>query len=78
MKWYYTPRLGADLSKGYDTFQKHDDSKNDHLDSLLATIIAHEKELGKRIDANIVSWRGMITKVSIPLFKLPAYCLLKR
>ncbi|KAK3196154.1 decapping endonuclease targeting mRNA [Lecanicillium sp. MT-2017a] len=63
MKWYYTPRLGADLSKGFDTFEKQDDSKDEHLDSLLATIISHEKELGKRIDANIVSWRGMITKI---------------
>lgn len=67
MKYYYTPQLGADLSKGFDTFQKLDDSKAEHLDSLLRTIISHEKETGKRIDANLVTWRGMMTKVREPL-----------
>ncbi|ATY66761.1 Dhp1-interacting Din1 [Cordyceps militaris] len=38
LKWYYTPQLGADLSKGFDTFEKLDDSKDEHLDSLLRTI----------------------------------------
>lgn len=55
--------MGADLSKGFETFQKQDDSGNEHLDSLLKTIVAHEKETGKKIDANVVTWRGMITKV---------------
>ncbi|KAK7421770.1 decapping endonuclease targeting mRNA [Neonectria punicea] len=63
LKYYYTPQLGADLSKGFDTFQKQDDSGDDHLDSLLKTIIAHEKETGKKIDANLVTWRGMMTKI---------------
>lgn len=64
MKYYYTPMLGADLSKGFNSFQKLDDSGDEHLDSLLATIMAHEKETGKKIDANVVTWRGMMTKVS--------------
>lgn len=64
LKYYYTPRLGADLSKGFDTFEKLDDTGDDHLDSLLKTIIAHEQETGKKIDANVVTWRGMMTKVS--------------
>ncbi|TQV92144.1 hypothetical protein V2A60_004443 [Cordyceps javanica] len=63
MKWYYTPQLGADLSRGFDTFQKLDDSKDEHLDSLLTTIVSHEKETGKRIDAHFVTWRGMMTKI---------------
>lgn len=42
---------------------KHDDSGDKHLDSLLKAIAAHEKETGKKIDANIVTWRGMMTKV---------------
>lgn len=65
MKWYYTPRLGADLSKGFDSFQKHDDSRDEHLDSLLKTIVAHEQETGQKIDANVVTWRGMVTKVCV-------------
>ncbi|KAJ3556022.1 hypothetical protein NPX13_g10228 [Xylaria arbuscula] len=60
LQWYYPPRLGADLSKGFDKFDKHDDSVDEHLDSLLATIAAHEKDEGKKIDANIVTWRGQI------------------
>lgn len=63
MKYYYTPQLGTDLSKGFNTFQKQDDSGDEHLGSLLKTIVAHEKETGNRIDANVVTWRGMMTKV---------------
>ncbi|ODA84108.1 hypothetical protein RJ55_02626 [Drechmeria coniospora] len=64
MKWYYTPRMGTDLSKGFGAFQKHDDSKDEHLDSLLKAIMAHEQETGKKIDANLVTWRGMMSKVA--------------
>lgn len=63
MRWYYTPPLGADLSQGFENFVKHDDSVDEHLDSLLKTIMAHEKQTGKKIDAQIVTWRGCITKV---------------
>jgi RAT1-interacting protein len=56
--------LGADLSKGFDTFEKLDDSGDDHLDSLLKTIMAHEQKTGSRVEANIITWRGMMTKVS--------------
>lgn len=63
IKWYYPPTLGADLSRGFDTFQKLDDTADDHLDSLLKTIIAHEQKEGKRVEANIITWRGMMTKV---------------
>lgn len=63
LKYYYNPQMGADLSKGFDTFIKKNDSIDDHLDSLLKTIIAHEQETGSRIDANLVTWRGMITNV---------------
>ncbi|KAI0471083.1 RAI1-domain-containing protein [Xylariaceae sp. FL0804] len=63
MQWYYPPQLGADLSKGFESFDKHDDSADEHLDSLLATIMAHEREEGKKIDAQLVTWRGMLTKI---------------
>ncbi|KAL6849377.1 decapping endonuclease targeting mRNA [Amphichorda felina] len=62
IKYYYTPQLGADLSKGFESFEKQDDSKDEHLDSLLKTIMAYEEEQGKKIDANVVTWRGMMTK----------------
>ncbi|KAJ0299281.1 hypothetical protein COL516b_009159 [Colletotrichum fioriniae] len=41
---------------------KHDDSKPEHLGALLKTIKAHEEETGQKIDAQIVTWRGMMTK----------------
>lgn len=63
LKYYYTPQLGADLSKGFKSFEKQDDTKDEHLESLLKAIIAHEDEQGKKIDANVVTWRGMMTKV---------------
>ncbi|KAH0538741.1 hypothetical protein FGG08_004693 [Glutinoglossum americanum] len=44
LRYYYPPRIGADLSKGFDTFEKLDDTADDHLDSLLATVMALEKE----------------------------------
>lgn len=64
MRWYYTPALGVDLSQGFDTFVKHDDSVAEHLDSLLQTIMDHEQKTSQKIDAQIVTWRGCLTKVS--------------
>ncbi|KAI0167115.1 RAI1-domain-containing protein [Hypoxylon sp. FL1284] len=63
MQWYYPAALGADLSRGVEQFDKHDDSKDEHIDSLLKTIMAHEEAEGKKIDAHVVTWRGMITKI---------------
>ena len=64
IRYYWPPTLGADLSRGFDTFEKLNDAADDHLDSLLKTIIAHEQELGRPIEADLVTWRGMMTKVS--------------
>ncbi len=63
MKWYYPPALGTDLSNGFQQFDKHDDSVDEHLDSLLTTIADYEKGTGEPIDAHVVTWRGMLTKV---------------
>ncbi len=63
MKWYYPPAIGADLSNGFQQFDKHDDSVDEHLDSLLRTIADYEKGAGEPIDAHVVTWRGMLTKV---------------
>jgi len=68
IRYYYPPTLGADLSRGFDTFQKLDDATDDHLDSLLKTIIAHEQETGKRVEANLITWRGMMTKFMAAIF----------
>ncbi|KAK4167980.1 RAI1 like PD-XK nuclease-domain-containing protein [Cladorrhinum sp. PSN259] len=68
LKWYYPPQgpfldAGMDLSRGFETFDKHDDSVDEHLDSLLKTIAHFEQQTQEPIDANIVTWRGMMTKI---------------
>ncbi|KAJ5779012.1 hypothetical protein N7457_006732 [Penicillium paradoxum] len=63
MAYYYTPALPADLNKGYDTFQKLNDVPDEHLDALLDTLVAYEKETEKKCEVDIVTWRGMMTKI---------------
>jgi RAT1-interacting protein len=53
------------LSRGFDSFERLDDTADDHLDSLLKTIIAHEQELGAPIETDLITWRGMMTKVRL-------------
>ena len=62
LRYYYPPNIGADLSKGFETFQQLDDTVDDHLDSLLKTIIDFERRTGTRCAANVITWRGMMTK----------------
>lgn len=64
LSYYYPPSLPADLNLGFDTFQKLNDAGDEHLDALLDTITALEKDTQKRCEADIVTWRGMMTKVS--------------
>ncbi|TVY64266.1 Decapping nuclease RAI1 [Lachnellula suecica] len=68
IRYYYPPTLGADLSKGFDTFEKLDDTADDHLDSLLKTIMALEQKEGKRVEADVITWRGMMTKFLAAIF----------
>jgi RAT1-interacting protein len=63
LRYYYPPTLPADLNRGFDTFQQLDDTNDDHLDGLLDAIVAHEKEKGSKLDIDIITWRGMMTKV---------------
>ncbi|KAJ2902998.1 Dhp1-interacting protein Din1 [Zalerion maritima] len=69
MRWYYPAKLGTDLSKGFEKFDKHDDGGDEHLDSLLRSIALHEEKEGKRIDAEVVTWRGMMTKIMASPFE---------
>jgi RAT1-interacting protein len=63
LRYYYPPYLPADLNKGFDTFQQLDDTIDDHLDGLVDTIAALEKEKGAKVETDIITWRGMMTKV---------------
>jgi RAT1-interacting protein len=71
LRWYYPPRLGLDLSEGYETFVKQDDTVDEHLDTLLEAIAAHEQSTMQRIDAHVITWRGVLTKVWQSLAILP-------
>jgi RAT1-interacting protein len=63
IRYYYPPRIGADLSSGFDSFKKLDDSADDHLDSLLKTLMVKEQETRAKTDGDVITWRGMMTKV---------------
>ncbi|KAL8869619.1 MAG: hypothetical protein Q9174_004138 [Haloplaca sp. 1 TL-2023] len=60
----------ADLSRGFDTFQQLDDTADDHLDSLLKTIVDLERRTGERCQADVITWRGMLTKIMATPFDI--------
>ncbi|KAI9677619.1 MAG: decapping endonuclease targeting mRNA [Caeruleum heppii] len=62
LRYYYPPRLGADLCQGFDTFRKVDDTRDEHLDGLCQSIEELERRTGERVEVDIVTWRGMMTK----------------
>ncbi|KIW20581.1 hypothetical protein PV08_01156 [Exophiala spinifera] len=71
LRYYYPPTLPCDLSKGFDSFRQLDDTADDHLDGLLEAIIAYEKEKSAKTEIDIVTWRGMMTKILVvPYSKL--------
>ena len=52
----------APRSKGFESFRMRDDTADEHLDGLLETLIEAEKRQGGKIEADVVTWRGMMTK----------------
>jgi hypothetical protein len=76
LQYYYPPFIDTpsesgqakptiDLSRGFNTFKKHDDQIDEHLDSLLETLMSHEQKEGQRTKSDIITWRGIMTKVDI-------------
>jgi len=47
---------------GFQSFRQLDDTGDDHLDSLLQTIV-HKEQSGAMVDVDVITWRGMMTKV---------------
>ncbi|KAL8680562.1 MAG: hypothetical protein Q9186_003253 [Xanthomendoza sp. 1 TL-2023] len=70
LRYYYPPTIGADLSKGFDKFQQLDDTADDHLDSLLKTLVDLEQRTGEKCQADVITWRGMMTKIMATPFDL--------
>ncbi|QIW98338.1 hypothetical protein AMS68_003856 [Peltaster fructicola] len=75
LKYYCPPFFGAHgeqdhnyphhLSEGFQSFQKHDDTIDEHLDALLDTLQAHEEQTSQKVEADVLTWRGMMTKILI-------------
>ncbi|KAI9369789.1 RAI1 like PD-XK nuclease-domain-containing protein [Aspergillus egyptiacus] len=63
LRYYYPPRLPADLNRGFESFEKLDDTADEHLDALLDTIIALERQTGRKCEDDVITWRGMMTKI---------------
>ncbi|KAI8148932.1 RAI1 like PD-XK nuclease-domain-containing protein [Fennellomyces sp. T-0311] len=67
LKYYAEPRLTAgtpSLSYNYDRFIQRDDSIPEHIDTLLDALTdAKSKNRNNPIHADIVTWRGIMTKL---------------
>ncbi|UZJ55933.1 hypothetical protein CBS101457_005253 [Exobasidium rhododendri] len=73
-RYYHAPPSRADLNRGYEDLISRDDSINEHLDSLLLTLMRLAKEDGGKGDeyrqrANLITWRGMMTKLCTLLYE---------
>lgn len=62
ISYYYPPRVPVNLCEGFEKFKSYDPG-NEHLDSLLQTVIAHEEKTGVKTDTEVITWRGMMTKI---------------
>ncbi|KAI1916544.1 decapping endonuclease targeting mRNA [Ophidiomyces ophidiicola] len=62
LRYYYPPRLPTDLNGGFESFEKLDDSQDEHLDALLDTIIDLEQRTNAKCEGDVITWRGMMTK----------------
>lgn len=63
ISYYVPPPLGVDMKEGFETFNHYEDKTDPHLNHLLKAVIGKEKSEGKKIQADFVTWRGMMTKV---------------
>lgn len=60
MRYYTNPPLNADLNYAYDTWIKRPEERG-RLDGLLRACMRNEVKL-ERLRANVISWRGVLTK----------------
>ena len=50
------------MEEGFDEFVKFGEI-DEHLDSLLASLQRYEETQGKEVQVDIITWRGMMTKI---------------
>lgn len=53
----------TDLNLGFKEFIEKDESKPMHLDQLLKSIIVYEKSTNQKVKADIITFRGIMTKL---------------
>lgn len=67
LAYYYLPDVqlsyDLDLKGGFKKFQCKDESKDQHLDPLLTAIMIKEKSKSKKSKADVISFRGVMTKL---------------
>lgn len=54
--------MPVNLCDGFENFKSYD-TGDEHLDSLLKTLIHHEQKTGVKTDVEVITWRGMMTKL---------------
>lgn len=56
------------MSEGFETFEELNDERDDHLEGLLMSLEEVERREGVRVmgAGDVVTWRGMMTKVGFP------------
>ncbi|KAI9279752.1 RAI1 like PD-XK nuclease-domain-containing protein [Sporodiniella umbellata] len=62
MKYYYPP-TGKDLTVGYNAFIQRDETMPEHLDTLLDALTEWKSRETLSTQADIVTWRGILTKL---------------
>lgn len=60
---YVRDRPRIDLSAGFTSFRKYDDAADLGLNPLLDTIQQYEEQTKTQLQADVLTWRGMMTKV---------------
>ena len=55
----------TDQVLGYESFRQLDDTADDHLDGLLHCLADLESRSDSQTAADIITWRGMMTKVGL-------------
>jgi RAT1-interacting protein len=69
--YYHPPPPRADLNRGFEELIERDETVNEHLDSLLISLMKlSEKGNADQLQkANLVTWRGMMTKLCTLLYE---------
>lgn len=72
-KFYHPPPPRADLNRGFEELIERNESINEHLDSLLISLLrvsqSKEKKNEQLSKANLITWRGMMTKLCTLLYE---------